>query len=97
MVNNCIASLLETCVSIDGVALKGQEFRWVQASGDEPADVSSCRYTSTATHFISQEIPLNGEPQAICEKFRVGSTFVFFRIPAECDWILEFSMYRWKC
>lgn len=59
--------------------MKGQEFRWVDASG-EPADTSSCHYTSTATHFISQEIPLNGEPHIICEKFHL-CLFVYIEYP----------------
>ena len=54
------SSLAETCVSIDGVVLKGQEFRWVDPSGS-PANVSNCYYTSTPAHFISRHISLRGE------------------------------------
>ena len=54
-----ILSHLETCLSIDGVALKGQEFRWVDESGDL-GNTSSCVYTDTPTHFISQKIPFPG-------------------------------------
>ena len=59
-----VSSFVETCVSIDGVALKGQEFIWVDASGNT-ADVSSCYYTDTGTHFISDKIPFPGELYAM--------------------------------
>ena len=59
---NIVSSLgiIETCVSVNGVALKGQEFTWVGANGDT-VDVSGCYYTDTGTHFISEEIPFPGE------------------------------------
>lgn len=50
---------LETCVNVNGVALKGQKFRWVDANGNS-ANISGCQYTGTPAHFISQGIPFPG-------------------------------------
>ena len=72
--NYYIVLSIETCVSIDGVAIKGQEFRWIDAMSNMAANVNSCRYIDTGTHFISQEIPFSGEILVI----EMSLLFIYF-------------------